>query len=228
MAKSLIGLIAELKNQVDQQDDYPTDDQYRQAVVDAVRDLNTRLPYRNEVELSIVSGTAAYTLPADFFRVIRFESPYYDGGGTVITGSGIIPRSKIGKNRDEWFKVFNGTMTLVPTPTYDDTRRLWYQAIHVLDEDDEYPNMDDWWAGIMLIQARSILLSLLAGSLSQSGAGLESYQLGDFRIERGKGIERMREESKRAHEEYIQAVRDAKGVQGQRASYTWADERNLP
>jgi hypothetical protein len=228
VSKTLAELVAELKIGVEQQNSMPSDTQYEQAIKDAVRDLNPKLPYRNTTTLSIVSDTADYTLPDDFFRVIRFENPYYsETDGVIVTGGGLVPVTRLGQRVPESYTVIDGTMTLVPTPTYSTTRRLWYQAIHVL-ATDTYPNMDEQWASVMMIKARSLALSMLAGSLAQDSQGLESYRIGDVQVDKGKAIERFRKESADLHREYLRAIRDAIGVQGSRATYGWADVDLLP
>ena len=228
MAVALSELVQRLKDDVPQSNSIPSDTQYDRCVKDAVRDLNSRLPYRNVTTLSIVSGTAAYTLPDDFYRVIRFELRYYnETEGVFVTGEGLVPVSRLGQRVPESYTIIDGTLTLVPTPTYSTTRRLWYQAIHVLDSNDEYPSMDEQWASVMMIKARSLALSRTAGSLAQDSQGLESYRIGDVQVDKGKAIERYRKESADLHQEYLRAIKDAIGVQGSRATYGWADVDRL-
>ena len=97
----------------------------------------------------------------------------------IVTSGALVPVTRLGQRVPESYTVIGGTMTLVPTPTYSTTRRLWYQAIHVLDDNNDYPNMDDQWASVAMLKARSLVLSLLAGSLAQDSQGLESYRIGD-------------------------------------------------
>ena len=147
--------------------------------------------------------------------------------GLRRAGEGLVPVSRLGQRVPESYTIIDGTLTLVPTPTYSTTRRLWYQAIHVLDSNDEYPSMDEQWASVMMIKARSLALSRTAGSLAQDSQGLESYRIGDVQVDKGKAIERYRKESADLHQEYLRAIKDAIGVQGSRATYGWADVDRL-
>lgn len=227
--KTLAELVATLKTLVSQQNGVPSDAQYEQAIGDAANDLNTRWKYRNVTTLSIVAGTAAYALPDDFYGVIRFEIPYHDvQSGTIVTSAGLVPTGRPGQNVPESYTILNGTLTLVPTPQYNSTRYLWYQAIHALDDDEEYPYMGDVWASVMMIKARSLALSVAAGTLSKTGRGVLAYRVGAVQVDKGKAIEALRKEAEGLRTEYLGAVEAAKGVHGEQSAFDWSDLGHIP
>ncbi|MBN1814705.1 MAG: hypothetical protein JXA14_22890 [Anaerolineae bacterium] len=227
--KTLAEMVATLKTLVVQQNGIPSDAQYEQALKDAVNDLNARWKYKNVTTLTITAGTAAYTLPDDFYSVISFQIPYYDvQSGTIVTSAGLIPTGRPGQTVPESYTILNSTLTFVPTPQYASTRYLWYQAIHVLDDDEDYPYMDEVWAAVMMIRARSLALSVAAGTLAKMGQGVLAYRIGAVQVDKGKAIEALRKEAEDLRTEYLGAVEAAKGVHGAQAAFDWSDLGSIP
>jgi hypothetical protein len=213
MAVSLAVLKSRLQSAVAARDGVPDDAQYEQAVQDAVADYSSRNPLKKATTLSIVAGTASYSLPADFLKVIALES-LTSQDGVIISPAGLIPVSATYREK---YYVAGGQITFVPTPQYSAPRPLWYAAAYTLD-DDEYPDMTEDVARVVLLKAQSLALGLQANS--QAGSGW-AYQIGDERVDKSKMGPGLRDQAKALEDEYLAAVRAQIGAVGMRADYNW-------
>ncbi|MCP4424272.1 MAG: hypothetical protein GY803_07275, partial [Chloroflexi bacterium] len=94
MGVALDELTDRLKSEVAAVDGIPTNGQYQNAVKDAVAALSMRVGSRKQHQISVVSGTAVYTLPDDFVREIKLE-PLESGaakyGDTLIISGSLYP-----------------------------------------------------------------------------------------------------------------------------------------
>jgi len=215
MAIALYDLTARLEADVAAVDSVPSADQYERAVRAAVADYSRRKPMGKLAELSIVSGTATYDLPDDFLRVITLES-LWSPDNVLVSDSGLVPLSA---TYEERHYIVNGEITLDPEPTYTTTRDLWYAAAYVLDASEEYDELDEEGAGIVLLKAQAIALGYQANAMASD---ILSYQVGDVRIEKGKTVEALRKAAQALEEEYLGRIAAAIGAVGMRASYNWA------
>lgn len=219
MAIDLETLTNRLAADVPARDGIPSADQYERCVTDAVADWSRRNSMERYVTISVVSGTATYTLPTDFLRVIRLVAL---GGvsDTVVTGGGaLIP---VPAGFSESYTIAGQTITFVPTPTYTLERELWYAAGHVLD-DDEYPYLTDDDVAVLMLLAQSKAIMLQANA-----ASLQSYQyaFGDERVSKEKLADSLRAQAKELETQYREAATRAGGGQalGMRATYTATEQ----
>jgi len=213
MTASLESLVTRLQADVPARSGAPDSSQYEQAVRDAVSDFNRRAPMEKVAMLSIVSGTAAYSLPADFVRVISLQS-LTEPGGVIVSGSGLIPTSATFRER---YTIAGLTITFYPTPSYALARELWYAAGHVLDGDDAYPDMTSDVAGQVMLKAQAIALMLQANKAAQEAW---SYQIGDERVSKEKLAAELRAQAQAAEQRYLQKVAGGGvGTIGLRADY---------
>jgi hypothetical protein len=213
MAVSLEALVTRLKGDVAARDGVPSDAQYEQAVEDAVADYSRRNPLRRAFTLSIVGGTATYDLPDDFLKVITLES-LTSSDGVIVSPSGLIPVSATYRER---YYVAGAQITFSPTPQYTAGRDLWYAAAHVLDDgDNEYPDMADGDAAIVMLKARSLALDLQANSMAGDGW---MYQVGDEKVDKRGKVENTRQAARDLETQYLQAIEAAIGAVGMRADY---------
>ncbi len=215
MSVARLVLIERLREEVAPVSSEPAWDQYDRAVRDAVADYSRRRPNTKLYELSIVSGTATYTLPVDFLKVITLES-LWSPDNVLVSDVGLVP---VSATYEERHYIVNGEITLDPEPTYTTTRDLWYAAGHVLNSSDAYPDMTEEDAGMVLLKARAIALGMMAAAMASD---ILSYQVGDVRIEKGKTVEALREGAKALDEEYRERVAAAIGAVGLRGRYNWA------
>ena len=91
MTINLALLTSQLQDAVAARNDVPDSGGYEQAVKDAVMDYSNRVPIRKRANVSIVSGTATYSLPSDFLKLISFPSVLENSGGVMVSDTGIIP-----------------------------------------------------------------------------------------------------------------------------------------
>jgi hypothetical protein len=212
MAVSLATLTARLQGAVAARDGVPSDTQYRQAVEEAVADYSRRNPLRRLATLSIQSGVATYDLPADFLKIITLQS-LTASDGVIVSGAGLIPVSP--SYRERYYVAGRRQITFSPTPQYTASRDLWYAAAHALDGD-EYPDMTDGDAAIVLLKARSAALDLQANSAAGEGW---MYQVGDEKVDKRGKVENTRQAARDLEAQYLEAVRAAIGAVGMRADY---------
>jgi len=210
---SLAVLAARLEAAVPAVGGVPSEAQYELAVQDAVEDFGTRRPMQATYDVPVVSGTASYTLPDDFVKLIKFESVLSSlTDGVLNTSDGLIPVSSTFKER---VMVQGSSLVISPTPTYSATRRLWYGAKHVLDESEEYTTLTETEARIVLLKAQALALSWQANS--QAGSGWR-YKIGDEEVDKSKLGVGLRDQAKAKDAEYLAAL-EAMGCWGLRADY---------
>lgn len=154
MSQSLAQLKATLQSAVPARNGVPDSDQYFQAIKDAVADYSSRRPLKKHILLSVVSGTAAYSLPDDFSKIIDLEAVNTPGKVGYAASGKLVA---FGLDFREDYSIVNGQITFVPTPGYTADRDLWYAARHVLTPD---PAPSAWQASTTysvgdLVQATS-------------------------------------------------------------------------
>jgi hypothetical protein len=211
MSIALATLVARLQADAPARDGVPSETQYELAVRDAVEDYGVRRPMQQVADVAVTSGVASYALPADFVKLIRFES-LLAAGGVLNTPDGLIPVSATFRER---VMVQGDSLVISPTPTYSATRRLWYGAKHVLDESEVYPLMTEADARVVLLKAQALALGLQANS--QAGAGWR-YRIGDEEVDKSKLGSGLREQAQAKEAEYRAAL-EAMGCWGLRADY---------
>jgi hypothetical protein len=212
MSIALSALVSRLQADVPARNGVPSSAQYGQAVKDAVADYTSRRPLRKLTTLSIVSGTATYDLPDDFQKVIRLES-LLSQDGVIHSCDGLIP---VSATYEENYYIVAGQITFDPTPQYTVSRDLWYAAKHTLDGSDEYPDMSEDDAGVLLLKAQARCLALQANKAAQEAW---QYAIGDERVNKEKLAESLRNQAKALEQEYKEAVKTSVGPIGMRASY---------
>jgi len=208
---ALADLVARLQADAPASGGVPSEAQYIRAVKDAVEDYGVRRPMQKVADVAVTSGVAAYALPADFVKLIRFESLLAQGG-VLNTPAGLIPVSATFKER---VMVQGDQLVISPTPTYAATRQLWYGARHALDESEVYPLLTDTEARVVLLKAQALVLGLQANS--QAGSGWR-YRIGDEEVDKSKLSAGLRDQEKAKEAEYLAAL-DAMGCWGIRADY---------
>ena len=217
MSVTLAELLTRLQAEVPARSGVPSETQYTQAIEDAVADYSRRKPLEKVTTLSIVSGTADYTLPTGFLYVIHFETLWAEDG-VLNTTDGLIPVSAA---YEEYFTIAGLTLTLHPTPTYTTTRDLRYAAGHVLTSS-AYPDMTDDDARILLLYAQALCLrSQARAAATASGGEIVEYQIGDERVKRSASSDTLRSTAADVEAEYERRVTKAIGSTGLRASYNW-------
>lgn len=179
MTKALADLITDLQEDVPAVDGVPTDAQYERAIKDAVSEFSRRCGVIKNGEIAVVSGTAAYALPADFMELIEIDDPYEPQHNVIVTQTGIIPFSELAPFEED-ITVRNNTLTIYPTPAYSMTRYIEYKAAWVLDESNEYPLTDDE-ARIVMIKAKAIAFEKLANAAASSGF---KYTVGNMSVDK--------------------------------------------
>lgn len=213
MTVPLALLIAQLQDDVPARNGVPAENQYERCVRNAVADYGRRNPLRKLTTLAIVSGTASYSLPSDFLRVITLES-LTSPDGVIISGTGLIPVSATFKER---YYITGTTITFDPTPTYTVSRDLWYAATYVLDSSSEYADMTQAVADTAMLKAQSLALHLQASKAAQEAW---QYAIGDERVSKERLSEALAKEAKALDAEYQAAVAAAIGPVGMRADYS--------
>jgi hypothetical protein len=207
MATSLATLKSRLEAAVPARGGIPGSSQYEHAVRDAVADYSQRVPLQKLATLNIVSGTATYTLPADFLKVIRLET-LASAEGVLFTADGLVPTGSTWRER---YYIVGNQITFDPTPQYTMARDLWYAAAYVLDDEEIYQDMTQAVAGVVMLKARSLAM----GYQAQAASGeILSYQIGDEKVEKGKTVEALRKAEQDLNGEYLAAVKATIGAIG--------------
>jgi hypothetical protein len=179
MTKALADLIVELQEDVPPVDGVPSDAQYERAIKEAVAEFSRRCGLTKNSTIAIVSGTATYTLPDDFLKLIEIENPYSNEHHVIITATGIIPFSELSPFEEE-ITIRDKTMTIFPTPAYSMARFLEYKAAWALAEDDSYPLTEDE-AQIVLLKAKQLCFDKLANASASSGF---KYTVGNMSVDK--------------------------------------------
>ncbi len=209
MGTTLAALIAELQSEVPAVNSVPTVAQYTQAIKDAVAEFSRRCGLMKIAELSIISGTAAYNLPADFLKLIMLESPS-GADGVIISNTGIIPLSA---EWEETHQIINKIITFFPTPGYSMTREYRYKSAWALtgsSGSETYADMGDDEAQIVMIKAKGFAKEKLANALA-SGGGMK-YSLGAVSVDKGSGAETLTSDMYALHGQFVDACERYNGA----------------
>jgi hypothetical protein len=211
---TLASLVARLSADCPAVSNVPTTAQYEQAVKDAVADLSRRASVTRVATLSIVAGTAAYAVPADFQKLIRLaqigalyplesgallswgEQPY---GGVIVAPQGLIPFT--GSYREQ-ITVSGATLTIYPTPQTSADRTLVYAAGDALVAG-EYATLTEDRASIALLLAKATCLERIASS---PGGQAVKITAGGDSVDFGVQTSARRTEASGLHGEYLAAV----------------------
>jgi hypothetical protein len=208
-------LVDRLVEDIPGEDGTPSTEQYEQAVKDAVRDFSEQCGLEQIGTLNIVSGTAAYDLPADFLKMIMLES-FASPDGILNTPQGLIP---ISANWNERHTIRNGRITFYPTPTYTMPRNIRYKAAWILtvpDEDyadEEYETLGEREARIVLLKAQAIALTKQANA--QAGSSLK-YSFGAVSEDLSTSSDTSKKSADSLESEYLKAC---KVYNGQHVTY---------
>jgi hypothetical protein len=212
MGVSLANLVSRLRNKAPARDGVPDSIGYQQCVEEAVADFGRRKPCQKISSISIISGTAEYDLPSDFGRIVAMESLATTDEEIIISDAGIIPLS--GDWEEKW-TVAGRHVTFYPTPTYTKARDIWYQSVHVLDSDEQYPDLTEEDAAIVLLYAQSLALGLIANSTAGSGW---KYTIGDESVDKSGLGAGLRGQADWLEKKYLAAVKAANGAIGMRGT----------
>jgi len=200
MSTTLASLVAILESEVPAVNSVPTDTQYEQAVLDAVREFSRRCGRAKIAELSIVSGTATYALASDFASLIYLEA-LTGVDGVIISSTGLIP---VDADWDEVHTIAGGQITFYPTPQYSLTREYKYKAAWVLTGSGDqraYATMTDDEAQIVLIKAKGIALE--KQHLALAAAGGLKYSLGAVSVDKTGGAQDLSNRVYSLHGEFV-------------------------
>lgn len=209
MSTTLASLVTQLESEVPAVNSVPTDDQYEQAIKDAAREFSRRCGLAKTANLSIVSGTATYSLPSDFVKLIWLEA-ITGVDGVIISSSRLVP---VDSEYEEFTDIIGGQITFSPTPTYTMTREYRYKAGWILtgDEGSEtYATMGEDEAQIVMLKAKGFAIEKQALAL-QSADGMK-YSLGAVSVDKGGGAEGLSKKVWALHGEFVQACNDYNGA----------------
>lgn len=218
---NLIFMVSRLEQAVPVNNGVPAD--YGALVREAVWQLSSDAPPTKTGTLAIVPGTATYTLPADFLRMIDLpgmNSRTY--GDVLLSGEGIVPLS-VDFEEDHW--VADGQITFDPVPTYSLTRRFRYAAFYRL-ADEDFVGLDENRGRIALLYAQYLAVTEQA---NKSISGAWKYTIGDESVDKSRMGDQFASQAKALLEQYQQALASlSKGAFGMTATYglgelpTWA------
>ena len=204
-------LVDRLTADVPAEDGVPSTTQYENAVKDAIRDFSERCGLEQIGTLSVVSGTAAYDLPADFLKMIYLES--FAGQDVIFSAEGqLIP---VPAGWSERYTIRNGRITFYPTPRYTVDRDMRYKAAWTgTDTGEEYPDVDyaelgEREARIVLLKAQAIALT--KQSNAQSSTSLK-YSFGAVSEDLGGSSDSTRKNSNDLEREYEKACETYNGA----------------
>lgn len=206
-------LVSRLQDDVPAEDSIPSELQYEQAVKDAVRDFSEQCGLEQIGTLSIVSGTASYSLPDDFLKMIMLES-FASADGVLHSAQGLIP---VSSSWTERHTIRNGQITFYPTPVYTMARDFRYKAAWILTEsEDEYSNAEyetlgEREARVVLLKAQAIALTKLSNA--QAGTSLK-YSFGAVSEDLGGTSESSRKNANGFESEYLAACKTYNGAYG--------------
>jgi hypothetical protein len=204
MSTALASLVARLTTAVPARDGTPSAPQYQQCCEDAVADYAERRPNQKVTTISVMAGTAAYALPSDFVRQIRFE-PLTVSDGVLVVTSGLIA---LDADFDEIYTFAGGYLTIYPTPMYAAGRVLLYAAGHVLNSSDAYPDLSAADARIVLLKAQQLALDIQGNVAAQSGW---KYQIGDEMVDKSGLAGKYRDQAAYLQKQYEDAILKAAG-----------------
>lgn len=206
---TLPNLLSQLQSEVPAVNSVPSEDQYKQAIKDAVAEFSRRCGLTKFTELIIVSGTASYNLPADFLKLVMLEG-IASADGVIISSQGIIP---VSANWEETYQIVNKVITFKPTPMYSLTRDLRYKAAWVLtgsEGNETYADMGDDEAEIVMLKAKSIAKEKVSNSMSTSGS--MKYSFGAVSVDKGSGVDTVLKEVYSLQGQFIEACEAYNGT----------------
>lgn len=190
---TLSGLKTRLQADVPADNGVPSSTQYEQAIKDAVADFSRRTGRIKIGTLEIVAGTATYSLPADFQKMIELLAFQY--GGTVVTDQ-LIPMDA--QFTAEKYVISNGQITFYPTPHYSMDRDFRYKAGWVLSED-TFLEMGTLEEDIVMLKAQALALEKQANVPS---SGVNKYSFGAVSVDKGGESDETRANSERREKQY--------------------------
>lgn len=199
---TLAALKAILQSEVPAVDGVPTSTQYEQAIKDAVNDFSRRCGLAKISSLSIVAGTATYSLPTDFMKLISMDA-LVGMDGVIVSSSGLIP---ISKDWDETWTIVNKQITFYPTPTYALTRYFKYKASWALSGGTDYTTLGDNESEIVLLKAKGICYEKLGNALT--GDGVLKYSFGAVSEDLSGNVDAYNKRIYALHGEYASACED--------------------
>jgi len=185
MAQLLSDLVARVKADVPAYNSVPSDDQYEQAVEDAIDAYSLRNPIVATETLSLEEDTADYDLPDDFLEVIRLRAPESED-----------------YQAEEWEVKGDGTITFYPTPDVDHDYELRYCARHTGEasgDDISYADLTDTDARVLLLYAKSLCLQLQADKAARDAW---QYSEGDQAVNKTAQAKAFREMKQEALADY--------------------------
>ncbi|HZM24996.1 MAG TPA: hypothetical protein VFC02_24810 [Anaerolineales bacterium] len=213
MSIELSELVERLQGDVPDEGGVPSEEQYENAVKDAVRDFSERCGVTQIGMIDVVSGTATYDLPADFLKLIKLTT--LTGEGVLHSSSGqLIPLSS------DWCEkptIRNGQITFYPIPRYTLTRDIYYKAAWILTGEDEdygggiYETLSEREARIVLLKAKANAKTKLANA--QAGDSIK-YSFGAVSEDLGGMSESSRNDAKKFENEYLNACEVYNGQVG--------------
>lgn len=219
MAIALSDLVTRLTADVPASGGRPSATQYENAIKDAVTDFNNRVGTRRRASLTIVSGTATYSLPTDFHSLIEFSNlPTFDGT-IAISSDGLIPLASGSGLGVEEYEIVAGQITIYPTPGYGGTRYLWYRAGHTLNGSDEYPNMTEADVAIIMLKARANAWRYAAEGKAEG----MSYSFGAVKVDTKAQVSTYQDRATKVEGEYEEAIRVRIGAMSRRTKYSYLD-----
>lgn len=198
MSVTLASLKEDLAEDVPAYNGVPSDSQYERAVKDAVRDFANRTGKEKILTLNVISGTATYSLPEGFLKLISIES-MANPSGIINSADGLIP---ISSDWEERYTIINGVITFYPTPAYTLARDFRYKSgLHL--DGLAYPDMGEDEKRIVLLKAQSLAWGKVANAVATGGW---RYTIGDETVDKSKQGENVRGTIKSLHDEYLEAV----------------------
>lgn len=206
---TLAVLLAQLQSEVPAVSSVPTTTQYTQAIKDAVLEFSRRCGIGKWAELSIVNGTAAYSLPADFLSLITLEM-ITGVDGVIVSNTGLIP---VSAKWEEEYSIINKTITFTPTPTYTLTRDYKYKAGWALTGStgaETYATMGDEEAQIVMLKAKQLAMEKISNATASAG-GMK-YSLGAVSVDKGSGAESLTTMMYALHGEFVKACERYNGA----------------
>lgn len=126
----------------------------RDLVNDAINQLGTEAKIQASMAIPLVSGTAAYDLPADFKSPIALiegtiDNPYYYYNLVDIASV------------DYGYSLFNGQIVFKPAPSAEKTINFYYyKFLSELENDEDTPEIDARYHDILAAYASAMILSL--------------------------------------------------------------------
>lgn len=200
MSTTLASLVTILESEVPAVNSVPTDAQYEQAIKDAAREFSRRCGLAKIAELSIVSGTATYSLASDFISLIFLEA-ITGVDGVIVSPSGLVP---VDADWDEEYTIVNGQITFYPTPTYSMDREYKYKAAWELTGTGAsrvYATMGEDEAQVVMIKAKGIAIEKQA--LALAAAGGMKYSLGAVSVDKSGGMGDLSAKVYKLHGEFV-------------------------